>query len=227
LTDLRDLVHPNRAGVLVIDMQNDYCHPEGAEARLGAAVSLTAEMAPRLARFLEQARAAGTRVIFVRTLHSPWTNSITWLRRGGGRHARSDLRVCLPDTWGADFYAGVRPIQSPDWEPARHDYVVTKHRYSGFIDTDLDLVLRAQEIRTLIVTGTASNGCVEAIARDGFMKDYSIVYVSDCSAASSADSHAACLSRVRSWATVASSDEVVQTWISAYSFGSIGEGRQL
>jgi ureidoacrylate peracid hydrolase len=213
--NLEELISPTRAAVLVIDMQNDYCHPDGCEARLGADVSLAAEMAPRLERFLSNARSSGIRIIFVRTLHSPWTNSATWLERGRMRHSRSDVRLCLPGTWGSEFYAGLQPQQCPDWNPACHDYVVTKHRYSGFVDTDLELVLRAQEIRTLIVTGTASNGCVEATARDGFMRDYAIVYASDCSVASSVDKHQECLDRVRSWATVASSDAIVQAWRAA------------
>jgi ureidoacrylate peracid hydrolase len=210
--NLEELLSPKRAAVLVIDMQNDYCHPDGCEAALGADVSLAAEMAPRLERFLANARASGIRIPFVRTLHSPWTNSATWLERGRGRHAQSDMRLCLPGTWGSEFYAGIQPRQSPDWDPAGHDYVVTKHRYSGFVGTDLDLVLRAQHIRTLIVTGTSSNGCVEATASDGFMRDYAIVYASDCSVASSVEKHQDCLDRVRSWATVASSDAIVQAW---------------
>jgi ureidoacrylate peracid hydrolase len=210
--NLEELVSKERAAVLVIDMQNDYCHPNGCEATLGADVSLAGEMAPRLERFLGQARAAGTRVIFVRTLHTPWTNSATWLERGRHRHMQTDVQLCLPGTWGSEFYAGIQPRQSEDWSPASHDYVVTKHRYSGFVGTDLELVLRAQQIRTLIVTGTASNGCVEATARDGFMRDYAIVYASDCSVASTVAKHQECLDRVRSWATVASADDIGRAW---------------
>jgi ureidoacrylate peracid hydrolase len=210
--NLEELVSQERAAVLVIDMQNDYCHPNGCEAALGADVSLAAEMAPRLERFLAHARSTGIRTLFVRTLHSPWTNSATWLGRGRHRHMQSDVRLCLPGTWGSEFYAGIQPRQSEDWNPASHDYIVTKHRYSGFVDTDLDLVLRAQQIHTLIVTGTASNGCVEATARDGFMRDYAIVYASDCSVASTVLKHQECLDRVRSWATVASSDDIARAW---------------
>jgi ureidoacrylate peracid hydrolase len=97
-------------------------------------------------------------------------------------------------------------------DPANHDYVVTKHRYSGFVDTDLDLVLRAQGIKTLIMAGTSSNGCVEATAYMGFVRDYAIVFLSDCTAASTAAKHGEALQRVRSWATVASSADLVQAW---------------
>ncbi len=212
---LDELVRPGRAALVIVDMQNDYCHPDGAEAALGADVRLVGEMAPRLVAFVAEARAAGVRIIFVRTLHSPWTNSPVWEARGSGRHARSEVRLCLPDTWGAEFYAGLVPRQSADWQPARHDYVVTKHRYSAFVDTDLDLVLRAQRIETLLLAGTASNGCVEATASMGFMRDYAIVYVSDCTAARTEAKHAEALQRVRSWATVASAADVVEAWARA------------
>jgi ureidoacrylate peracid hydrolase len=210
--NLGELVSQQHAVVLVIDMQNDYCHPDGCQAALGTDVSLAADMAPQLERFLAHARARGIRIVFVRTQHSPWTNSATWLARGRYRHARSDRQLCAPGTWGAEFYAGIQPRQSPDWSPINHDYVVTKHRYSGFVGTDLELVLRAQQIRTLILTGTASDGCVEATARDGFMRDYAIVYVSDCSVASTLEKHQACLDRVRSWATVAAADDIASVW---------------
>jgi ureidoacrylate peracid hydrolase len=209
---LDELVRPERAALVIVDMQNDFCHPEGAEAALGANVHLVGEMAPRLIGFLAEARHAGVRIIFVRTLHSPWTNSSVWTGRGRGRHAASTVQLCLPGTWGAQFYAGLEPRQSPEWDPAQSDYVVTKHRYSAFVDTDLDLVLRVQRIETLIMAGTASNGCVEATAHTGFMRDYAVVYLSDCSAASTREKHAEALQRVGSWATVASSADVTRAW---------------
>lgn len=211
---LEELVRPEAAALVIVDMQNDFCHPDGAQAAIGTDVHMVGEMTPRLLAFLDHARTAGLRTIFVRTEHSPWTNSEVWEARGSGRHLRSEVRLCLPGTWGADFYGGLEPRESDDWRPAHHDYVVTKHRYSAFIDTDLDLVLRVQQIRTLLMAGTASNGCVEATAYMGFMRDYSIVYLSDCTAASSEQRHAEALQRVRAWGTVASSSEVVEAWTS-------------
>ena len=212
MMSLERLVNPATAAVIVVDVQNDFCHPDGAQAGMGADVSLAAQMAACLKQLLADARAAGVRCIFVRTHHSPWTNSETWLSRGSGRHARGALQACLPGTWGADFYAGIEPRQSADWDPARHDLVVTKHRYSGFVGTNLELALHAQGIKTLLMTGTASDTCVEATARDGFMRDFEIVYVSDCTVTSTADKHQAVLQRLRGSATVASSGEIAAAW---------------
>jgi ureidoacrylate peracid hydrolase len=209
---LERLVDPRTAALVVVDMQNDFCHPDGAEAARGADVRLAAPMAQRLKALLAEARAGCLRTIFVRTHHSPWTNSEVWLGRGGGRHADSNVPLCLPGTWGSDFYDGLEPRRSADCSPETSDFVVTKHRYSGFVGTDLELVLRSQALTTLIMTGTASNGCVEATARDGFHRDLAIVYVSDCSVASTEARHEECLERVRSWAAVVTADELVRAW---------------
>jgi ureidoacrylate peracid hydrolase len=209
---LEQLVDPRTAALVVVDMQNDFCHPDGAQAAIGADIRLAAPMAERLEALLAEARDVCLRTIFVRTHHSPWTNSEVWLGRGSGRHAQADVPLCLPGTWGSDFYAGVQPRVSADCSPETSDFVVTKHRYSGFVGTDLELVLRSQQIKTLIMTGTASNGCVEATARDGFHRDHAIVYVSDCSVASTEARHQECLQRVRGWATVVTADELVRAW---------------
>jgi len=73
-------------------------------------------------------------------------------------------------------------------------------------------VLRSQRIETLIMTGTASNGCVEATARDGFHRDHAIVYVSDCSVAATEARHQECLQRVRAFATVVTAEDLVGAW---------------
>jgi ureidoacrylate peracid hydrolase len=91
--------------------------------------------------------------------------------------------------------------------------VVKKHRYSGFVDTDLDVILRSSGIRSLIMTGIATSGCVEATARDGFMKDYYIVLIDDCCGSYSKDLHDGTLQNIRdAYGAVASGEDVVAVW---------------
>ncbi len=184
---LDELLVERRAALLLVDMQNDFCHEAGAVAARGGDVSLVQAMAPTLRDFLGCAREAGLPIIHIRTHHSPWTNSASWVTR----HRSRKVVQCFPGSWGAEFYEGCEPRSDEAWTPGGHEYVVTKHRYSAFIDTDLDLVLRSQGIQTLIVGGTTTDTCVESTARDGFMNDYAIVLLADCTAAASKEVHEA------------------------------------
>ncbi|MBV8084199.1 MAG: cysteine hydrolase [Chloroflexi bacterium] len=199
---------PKKAALLIVDMQNDFCHSEGALAKRGSNVAMIQQMAPRLRELLRQSREAGLRVIHIRTHHSPWTNSKPWTHRKNG-----DSRRCFPGSWGADWYEGFEPVLGEEWTPDSHEYVVTKHRYSGFLDTDLDLILRSHGIESLIMTGEATNVCVESTARDGYMNDYFIVFVDDCTATGSEEEHQATLTNMRKhFGLVVQADDVAAVW---------------
>jgi ureidoacrylate peracid hydrolase len=200
LTTLREKVDPARAALLVVDMQNDFVHEEGALAMNGGNVAPTQAIVPALNALIAEARVSGTPVIFIRAAHSEWTTSEVGREKRLGRR----FAVCVEGTWGCDFY-GVAPLAG--------DCIVTKHRYSAFINTNLDLILRAQGIETLIMTGTATNVCVESTARDGFMLDYYVVFLADCTGTGDPYLHEATLKNIgRAFGTVCSSRDVIQEW---------------
>jgi ureidoacrylate peracid hydrolase len=202
LKRLADQVDPKVAALLVIDMQNDFCHPEGRSGKRGRQLGMAVEMAPRLEAFIKAGRKVRLPVIFVRTIHYPWTDSPSWLRRIDKDGGES---VCRPGTWGAEYYGGIQPEES--------EIVITKHRYSAFVGTNLDLILRSEGIRTLLISGVGTNVCVESTLRDGYMFDYHIVLLEDCVGATNLDLHEATLKNVRlHFGTVSNSDEVVRLW---------------
>jgi ureidoacrylate peracid hydrolase len=199
-TSLSELVDPAATAVIVVDMQNDFIHPEGSNAKAGSDTSAGIAMAPRLQKLLDAARAVGTAVIFIQCIHTDETDSDAWVGRGNGR----SMKTCREGTWGIEFY-GVAPVGD---EP-----VVIKHRYSAFIGTRLDSVLRTFKTKNLIMTGVGTNVCVESTARDGFMLDYNIVFTSDCTAAGKPSLHEGTLENMRRhFGTVASSDEIMAAW---------------
>ena len=205
---LEELVDPKTAALVVVDMQNDFCHSEGALAQNRQSPVLIQAMAPRLRTLIASARQAGIAIVHVRTHHSPWTNSSAWTRRKLGAVSR-----CFPNSWGADWYEGFDPILGDEWSPETHEYVVTKHRYSGFWDTDMDLILRSHGIQSLIMTGEATNVCVETTARDGYMRDYSIVFVADGTATYNQAVHDATLHNMSThFGTVVHADEIDGAW---------------
>ena len=205
---LAEWVQPSKSAVIVVDVQNDFCEPTGAAALGGADTSAAMAMVPRLQKLLDGARAHGTNVIFIQTIHEPYTDSEVWL----GRKKDPTKKNCLKGTWGAEFTL-VSPKAS---EP-----VVIKHRYSAFLNTRLDSVLKTLKIETILVTGVATNVCVESTARHGYMLDYNVVFVGDCAAAYDREAHDMTLHvHGKHFGLVASSDEVIAAWSAAHSLAA-------
>jgi ureidoacrylate peracid hydrolase len=174
-------------------------------ARRGQDVRAAEEMVPRLVRFIDEARRVALSVIYVKTTHSAWTDSPSWVLRQSQKEA---LSTCREGTWGAEFFEGIAP--APD------ERIVIKHRYSAFINTELNTVLRARGIESVLVAGVATNVCVESTARDAYMLDYYVTLVEDCSAAYSPAAHQSTLENIRDhFGLVVSSNEIAATWAPA------------
>jgi ureidoacrylate peracid hydrolase len=175
----------------------------------GHDLTLVQSMIPRVARLIEEARAVGTKCIWIRNVYSTapnWYLSEVWLEQAERRRKGSytERPVCEANAWNGDFYQ-VRPRED--------EAVVIKHRFGAFESTDLDLVLRSNRIRTVIMTGVATNVCVETTARQAFLRDYYVVFTSDCSATYSQRDHEATLRTIDNFfGQVASSDEIIACW---------------
>lgn len=197
LHTLAEKVDPRHAALLVVDVQNDFCHEDGASAKNGWDVRPAQAMIPTLKRLIDECRGAGLPVIFVRVTHSPENDSDVWRERQSDR----PHYICREGSWGAEWY-GI--------EPRPEEPVVVKHRYSAFVGTNLDELLRERGIQSLIITGTTTDRCCETAARDGFMRDYYIVFVSDCTAAPNPEYHRRTLGVMAEvFGVVASADEVI------------------
>lgn len=185
-----------KTALIVVDVQNDFCHQEGVFGKRGINLSHMEKPAENLLRFIGKCRQLSIPVIFVRTIHSRWTDSDSWIGRLEG--AGKVMLICRPDTWGAEFFK-VKPLET--------DFIVTKHRFSGFVGTELNLVLKARGIETLLMTGFTTNVCVETTARDGFNLDFRIILVEDCCAAFSTDEHASAITNINKYFGVVADSE--------------------
>ncbi len=202
LRNLKERCDPRWAALLVVDVQNDFVSREGSAAKRGDDVAAAMAIMPHLLRLIDAARRMGLTVVYVKTTHGEWTDTPSWIYRSS---QKSGLNTCREGTWGAEFYEGISPSSS--------ERVVIKHRYSAFINTDLNTVLRARGIQSVLVCGVATNVCVETTARDAYMFDYYVTLIDDCSAAYDAKLHMATLENMRRhFGLVASSDEIVRAW---------------
>jgi ureidoacrylate peracid hydrolase len=164
--------------LLIIDMQNDFVKPEGYFGKRGKNVKPVLDIIPNIAYLLEFCRRNNIFRIFVRTIHAEYTNSYVWASRYRTSEAPP---LCLPNSWGAEIIDELRPRDD--------ECIVTKHRYSAMLDTDLPLILRSKRITTLLITGTATNVCVDSTVRHAFMMDFTTITLRDCVATTDVELH--------------------------------------
>lgn len=198
-----------RCVLTIVDFQNDFCDEDGAIARLGQSTDDARDLVPALEALLEVARRATVPRVFVRVAHSEWTDAPAWRARGAGGSILDVDRipVAREGTWGARFYK---------LSPQDDEFVITKHRYSAFAHTPLQLVLQGREASTIVIAGVQTNVCVHATARDAVQLGFTPVVVEDCVAANSRVEHDVALADIRTRiGPVVSLEEVRDAWHSS------------
>ncbi len=185
LKSLAERLGPGRPALLVVDMQNDFCAEGGYVSRLGRDVGACGRIVPALRDLIASARAADVPVIWLMAEyeHDAITRPMLAKQREMGV---ADV-CCAQGSWGAAPF-GVAP------EPG--EPVVVKHRYSGFVGTDLDALLAERGVQTLVIAGVQTNVCVESTLRDGHSRGFYIVLAGDCVASHMPAQHDATLANV-------------------------------
>lgn len=140
-------------------MVRDFTQPEGLVFYPQNRVIL-----PNIKRVLEECRRYGLLIIFLQ--HS-------YRKDKFDKNLMNMRPNCVEGTGGDE----IDPMLEID--PVK-DYVIKKRRYSGFMGTDLDMVLRENRIENVIITGTKTNCCVRATVTDAYNLDYLPIVVSDC-----------------------------------------------
>ncbi len=164
-------VHAAHAALVVVDMQNDFCHADGYYARLGRDVSgLAAAVAPTAA-LLARARASGMTVAYTRLVHDPARGAMEQRHRIRPLRWSASGDRLLPGSWGSAVVEALSP---------RHDeIVVDKHGYSAFEGTGLDAALRARNVDTLVFAGVVTYACVLATAFAAFDRGFDVLLARD------------------------------------------------
>jgi len=159
-------------GLLIIDTQNDFVSPKGAFAQMGFEVRNLQKVIPAIRRFKESLKKFGIPTIYVVSHYDDiyLTNSIKERYKRNGY----SIPFCISGSWGAQIV--------DELKPEKGDMVVTKHRYNGFLGTNLEPILKGINIDTLIFTGVETHVCVQQTAIYGYMSGYNVILVEDCTA---------------------------------------------
>ncbi|MBC7328691.1 cysteine hydrolase [bacterium] len=154
-----------RSALLVIDMLNDFVHPNGA-----LYAPSTREIITNIKKKIEEARGKGWLVIYICDSHRPDDNEFLIFPPH-----------CIEGSWGAEVIDELKPKEN--------DYIVKKRRYSGFFGTDLELLLRENKVEELHLTGCLTDICVLFTCADAYYRGFKIYISKGSTAALSFEDH--------------------------------------
>ena len=180
-----DTLDPAKTALIVVDMQNGFMMKGVAHALCEEAI----EIVPNINRLAEAVRHNGGMVVWIQTAATEETLQ-SWsvnVEMNGPERTAQRFASLGPGTEGYELWAGL--------DVKLRDLKIQKTRFSAFIQgsSNLEAVLRAREIDTVIVTGTVTNVCCESTARDAMMRNFRTIMVTDANAATSDELHNASL----------------------------------
>jgi ureidoacrylate peracid hydrolase len=170
-----------QTAVIVVDMQNAYASKGGYLDLAGFDISGAEAVIGQVSRAVDAARAAGIPVVFFQNGWDPdyidagGPGSPNWHKS----HALKTMKQ-RPELAGTLLAKGSWDYALVDaLKPQKGDIMVSKTRYSGFFNTNLDSLLRSRGIRNLVFVGIATNVCVESTLRDGYFLEYFGIVLED------------------------------------------------
>jgi ureidoacrylate peracid hydrolase len=195
--------------LIIVDMQNDFIHDNGFVRKFSegvgvpkSALDLLKTPVSHIKDLAEFFRKRGKEVIYIYTAWSPdYSDVAIPLKK---MHDKAKENGCLVEgSWGARII--------DELTPQRTDHIVLKKAYGGFFQTSLDRMLRNLGIKTLVMTGVATNFCVETTTREAVAYGYEIIFVSDGTATFDPEGHKATLKVIAmGFGEVMSTEEVIK-----------------
>jgi ureidoacrylate peracid hydrolase len=171
-----DVIDPKRSALLLIDMQNAFCHPDGTLGISGVDVTPARATYGPVRELATAFQAAGLPVIWTRQVH---------LARDAAREAKAlaphtakrKQVSAISGSWDAQLVDELADLAT---DPT---FVITKHRFGSFYETRLQSLLDMLGVKALFVAGVTANACVETTLREAYLRDYDVVAVTDAIAA--------------------------------------------
>jgi ureidoacrylate peracid hydrolase len=190
-----------RTALVLVDLQNDFLHPDGAYGRAGQASPAIAALPARLKPVTEAMRKAGGWIVSTHFTLVPGRDGEPFisehLKRLRPFLKRGDF---VPGSFGHDLVDALRPA----------DMSVEKVAFSAFYQSRLEFVLRKAGIDTLVFAGIVTNGGVASTVRDAHVRDLRCVVLSDGCAAFSEAVHDTTLVDLGTVATLATCAQIVE-----------------
>ena len=199
LANLKIKVAPEQSALIIIDMQKDYCAEGGAFHGMGYDIEPAKALAVRLNGFFGHARKVLKNIVHLKM------TKLSFLGSPAGLEHYKRLGINRQyDPAYLEFYEVI---------PQEGEMVIPKYRHSAFVSTYLDQGLRINGVKTLILTGLATNVCVESTARDGFARDYHVFIPEDFTEGTSPEAKKWSLTNINSFfGEVVQSEDLLRCW---------------
>ncbi len=185
----------NRAALLVIDMQRDFCAPGGYAETAGLDIENLRKPIPHIQQLLNSAREQAMLIIHTREGHRSDLLDCTPAKRSRSASAAAAVgssgpmgRLLVRGEYGHDIIDELAPHAG---EP-----VIDKPGYGAFHQTDLEIILRSQNIRQLILTGVTTEICVQSTLREAVDRGYECMTVSDACGSAYPELHQASMAMI-------------------------------
>ena len=180
MTDNGQKFEPKHTAILIVDLQNDFLHPEGAYGRAGQGSPEIAALPDRLLPLLEAVRNAGGWIVSTQFTLVPGKGGepfiATHLKKLRPFLTKGDF---MPASWGNSLVDKLQPA----------DITVEKVAYSAFYQTRMEFALSRAGIKTVLVCGIVTNGGVASTVRDAHVRDFHTITLEDGCAAFLPDTH--------------------------------------
>lgn len=204
MISLHTVLNERKCALLLVDIQNEFCHPEGTFGKKGLDLSLTDSILEPVRAMIDAAHEKGLPVIFIKNVEDASTDAEAWVCRPDGDENSPNEGVTRRGSWGTELY-GLTPEDD--------DIVIEKHRFSAFHNTSLDTVLRSLGVQTVVIGGLTTNVCIINTATHAVMYGYHVVLAEDACAAWFKGAHDMALDNIRRFVgKVVSSAEIIDSW---------------
>jgi nicotinamidase-related amidase len=198
-----------KSALIIVDMQNDFVHPDGGFACIaretpeaGIDIPFLMGTIPNVQRLARVFREAGRPVIYIAHVVKPDLSDAQMPYWRFGLSPGGNRSFIAEGTWGAQIV--------DDLKPEEGEHLVVKKGFGGFSNTPLDTILRNMGVTTCVVSGVTTCVCVSTTIRGGVEHNYRMILVKDAVAEVSRDTHEAELKTMaRVFADVKTTDDVV------------------